>query len=225
MAACRDIQILSPYSLGIVLPRRYALRMRRRLFYGLAFVSAFCLLGVLVAWPVSYYCPAYAAYGFRKYEPGCCLGYQSGRAYVVDGSTMFPTGRVFIKAGETYPVYDSPWSYFTWNTPSGTDETGEIMYTSLGVLWDCSRAPLPPMDYAYLYIPFSYLAILFSILPALAFRSYRRRPQGRQRGALPKMLLRPPRARRRRHMPGVRHGHSAATEGHVYVGVGTGRFE
>ena len=63
--------------------------------------------------------------------------------------------------------FDS-WSYPTWNT---RDSEGRTNFLGLGWLTDVS---FDGWQFVGAYIPFSYLALLFSILPLLAFRAIRR---------------------------------------------------
>ena len=141
-------------------------KLLRRAFYAAAAVSTLLLLATLIVWPVSHYRRVHAAYdGSARYY----LGADSGRAY-------FGYQRVFgYSSGWQFGASDlnlSNWRYLTWNAPETEWEiTGA---TFLGVRWDPS---LPGAEWTYrlVYIPFSYLVLVFSILPLLAFRSIRRR--------------------------------------------------
>ena len=73
------------------------------------------------------------------------------------------------------------WCHLTWNTPDPIDSTR----TSPGIGW-IPDGPLPPARLIFWYIPFSYLAVLFAILPLLAFRSIRRRRRLARIGLCPK---------------------------------------
>ena len=67
----------------------------------------------------------------------------------------------------------------TWNTPSRIAWNGDLdASTTLGVI--SYRNITGSLKLVDLYIPFSYLTLLFSILPLLAFRSIRRRHRARR---------------------------------------------
>ena len=140
--------------------------MFRRLFYAAACVSALLLLATLIVWPVSYYGRDYARYvttGGDEYV----VAADSGRAVVARNSGWHDTPGWYFRA--TDPVW-SLWSYLTWNTPD--PDSSFTAPTFLGVSW--LDPTLDGPSETTVFIPFSYLAILFSILPLLAFRSIRR---------------------------------------------------
>ena len=144
--------------------------MFRRLFYAAACVSAILLVATLIVWPVSHYRDLYAYYdtaGGDEY----LLAADSGRALVryISGFDP-PRGWHF---GANRPQW-SHWSYGSWGTPDPDLGPGYVAPTFLGV---CLYY-LPPgrlRAYHGASVPFSYLTLLFSILPLLAFRSIRRR--------------------------------------------------
>ena len=142
----------------------------RRTIHTAAAVSTLLLLVTLILWPVSHYREVHTSYGTadgRGYLLGANGGWIQGE-YVTAYSAW--RGWQFQASN---PVW-TPWSYqdyLTWNTPDPDDPSAR---TYLGVSWyQIPTEPGQAID--GMSIPFSYLALLFSILPLLAFRSIRRR--------------------------------------------------
>ena len=144
----------------------------RRLFYSAAAVSMLLLVAMLILWPVSYYraiFEIYAGAGGFDYV----IGARSGRLAAIRYS------RQSLSPGLHFKVSDPPsdqWSYLSWNARNlSPGESPDVdSHTFLGA----RSERLPPrfgLAYNAVNIPFSYLALLFSILPLLAFRSIRRR--------------------------------------------------
>ena len=139
--------------------------MFRRLFYASACVSAIFLLVTLILKPVSHYWAGHARYVSADGD-GYALAFDSGRALVVNVSGS-PVARGWEFSAED-PIL-SRWSYLTWNTPA----PDLAAPTFLGVTWYHNFRG--GISITTVLIPFHYLAILFSIVPLLAFRSIRRR--------------------------------------------------
>ena len=154
-------------------------KLLRRGFYAAAALSTLLLLATLILWPVSYYRWMSADYGtvektlFTQYR----LFIAGGRACVAahQGEQAVLTG-VHFAGGTKYAPMADHWSYLSWNTP----DPGDSWWTnSLGFGWEqwgfaASLSSLILWSFS-LAIPFSYLALLFAILPLLAFRAIRRR--------------------------------------------------
>ena len=145
-------------------------KLLRRGFYAAAAVSTLLLLTTLIVWPVSYYRRVYAWYGTASGDV-YWLEPDSGRADVACFSgSAGPRG---WHLGAVPPML-SHWSYQSWNTHDPDFPPALATPTFLGVCW----FNLPPgagwTEHRTL-IPLSYLAVLFAILPLLAFRSIRRR--------------------------------------------------
>jgi len=140
--------------------------MFRRLFYAAACVSALLLLATLIVWPVSYHREWYAQYATTGGD-NYALFTDSGRAMVQRESGWPRRPGWDFQAGDPGLGH---WSYLTWNTPD--PDSSFTAPTFLGVSW--LDPTLDGPSETTVFIPFSYLAILFSILPLLAFRSIRR---------------------------------------------------
>jgi hypothetical protein len=160
----------------------------RRSFFAAAAVSTLLLLATLIVWPVSYYRTAGVEYtqdnGSNNY---CYFGGWNGRAVVLYDKETASDGprRLGFNTHTIAPGQTKEWSYLTWNTDSSEIFFG--LTTSLGVAWEFYAATTPSFVTVWCnhwYIPFSYLALLFSILPLLAFRSIRRRRRARRNSRL-----------------------------------------
>ena len=154
----------------------------RRLFYTAAAVSMLLLFATLIFWPVSYFRSCFAAYmpastmdpAWTDYDSHCRDEYgvvsNSGRVTVI-----YETLRNDVNQYPFYFAAGKPdfghWSYLTWKSAPGG--SGAPAATTLGVGWSYYESAGTVQ--AYLFIPLSYLALLFSLLPLLAFRSIRRR--------------------------------------------------
>ena len=144
----------------------------RRTFYAAAAVSALLLLATLIAWPVSYYRDCYLAYmAASRSEPTLSDEYgiqcDSGRAVF-----YYETWRL-INHGFHLWTSDpglNQWSYLTWNA-APVARIPKV--TTLGISWQYDYDAHTTL--AFLFVPLSYLTLLFSILPLLAFLSIRRR--------------------------------------------------
>ena len=146
----------------------------RRLFYAAAAVSLLLLLATLLVWPVSRYRWMYARYvttGEHEYS----FSADSGRKEVTNESNWFDTCGWHFWAADPEP---SHWSYLTWNTPDPDLPPFMRSRTFLGICW--YHLPLHRTSITFVYIPFSYLAVLFCILPLLALRSILRRRRARR---------------------------------------------
>ena len=143
----------------------------RRLFYCSAAVSMLLLVAILVLWPVSYYREPDATY-FNVMTISYSIGADAGRLYLrYDGTMETPTPQPRQYYFRTYPWSEDDaflnWSYLKWNYHDPREAGHDS--GSLGVYW------LHWPVFTVVVIPFSYVALLFAILPLLAFRSIRRR--------------------------------------------------
>lgn len=162
----------------------------RRLFHTAAAVSMLLLLATLILWPVSYYRWMDATYSVPE-QNVLGFGGRSGRAFVESNpeSWRFVSGLHFA-THDDFTMGQDHWSYLAWKT----DAPGEDfrlafgifdlpINNALGVSWLVHRGIVTR---AFFCVPFSYLALLFSILPLLAFRSIRRRRKLARIGHCPK---------------------------------------
>jgi len=143
-----------------------------------AAVSSLLLLATLILWPVSYHRDTWVSLGIAgqsEYE----LDGQFGRMRLLyTDNDIYPLPRgLHFSARQQSADEAFNWSYTMWRTPD--DATSNPLVTTLGVSWYGYREGFV---LASLYIPFSYLAVLFSILPLLAFRSIRRRRKAARLG-------------------------------------------
>ena len=179
----------------------------RRLFYAAACVSTLLLVAALILWPVSHNWWMGATYGTGG-KTRYAIDAESGRAGVQfqAGFDSFRSGLHF-DAGIIANRELDHWSYLSWKTagPANDSVLGQHGLTSMGIFWHQGHYTSPDGDRskdlseASLLIPFSYLALSFAILPALAFRSLRRRRKAAQLGLCPKC-----RYDLRAHEPGAR---------------------
>ena len=162
----------------------------RPLFYAAAIVSTLLLLAVLALWPVSYYHWAGATYAIPGHNV-LSFGGRSGRAFFESNpeSWRFDSGLHFA-IHDDFTMGQDHWSYLTWNTEINTEDFRLAMGifdmpvpTALGFSWLLQRGIV---SRSLFYIPFSYVSLLFTILPLLAFRSIRRRRKSARRGLCPK---------------------------------------
>jgi len=153
--------------------------MLRRLFQLSAFLSAFCLLCILILWPLSYY----RDFGVLAVLPGetaVLTHNMPGRIFVLFGSTVTarrpPRNLEIFAEKATFDNEWSKWTYLTWG-PTRFEPFG----TYLGV--SCGHEYMVGNWFPHLLaIPFSYLTLLASILPTLALISIRRRKNATLRG-------------------------------------------
>jgi len=152
-------------------------KLLRRTFYTAAALSTLLLLATLILWPTS----SYRRVAVVHSTAGKTITAISG----LSGRAVFATALPAAEDSELYlRMVDGPadtWSYFTWEMArSGPLPTAYVR--ALGFTWEhtviVANGPAKPwvvFDATNIKIPFSYLALLFSILPMLAFRSLRRR--------------------------------------------------
>jgi len=138
--------------------------LRRPFRRGVA-VSMLLLLSTLILWLVSYYREVYIQYVTTG---GCQYAFSidSGRAMVARMDVPYARGWDFGARG---PVWGN-WRYAIWNPRESDSDSGP----STG-LW-LHHDSFGGRSVAFAFIPFSYFALLFSILPAfVGFRSLLRR--------------------------------------------------
>ena len=149
-------------------------KILRRLFYTAAAVSTLLLLDTLILWPVSYNYFGKVEHVDYATPPKAtnAFGFQRGRIYFLHQIAFFPkkapSGGFHFSYGKDFPGAFDSWSYLTWNKRDGSDGVSTLgvrLLASFGV----------SAYHFFLLIPFSYLALLFALLPALAFRAIRRR--------------------------------------------------
>jgi hypothetical protein len=149
----------------------------RRLFYPTAALSSLLLVALLILWSLSYFWAFGSQYtnsDFHRYQIGCLRG----RTLVLVGQKLSATGFHSYATKPSGEIFDE-WSYLTWRTHRY--DAGPLdPVTSLGVTW------VNDFNVAFVLIPFSYLTLLFSVLPLLAFRSLRRRRKAQRIGLCPK---------------------------------------
>ena len=146
-----------------------ARRVFRRLFQVATLLSAIGLVCVLVIWPLSY---------FRE---GMVLsespwGYLEmfglpGRLMVITGGRRSAAHIEFHNKEADFDYVHAKWSYFVWR-PSKEQGIGSQY---LGVFVFFTPNNDGTFNGALWIVPLSYLGMLFSILPVLAYFRYRRR--------------------------------------------------
>ena len=142
--------------------------MIRRFFFISALFFAFCLLCVAILWPMSYYREADARYTTANRDTYHITG-AKGRLYVHYQPDMrWDDPNVEFAAPKLNRQDNWSWSYLTWFTPYDPDVNDETV-TTLGIFW------VHQWNETILGIPFSYLAFLFSMVPALVFFFQRQR--------------------------------------------------
>ncbi len=148
--------------------------MFRRLFHVSAFLSALCLLCILILWPVSYHREVGADY---ITSTQICHGIAglSGRLILMRVENSRAPGIHF----RNFNPQDNSLSEWSYSKPPGPRILALDAFDTFGWLgMEHTRAHMPsgflapPSEFA---IPFSYLAILSSILPTIAFLSRRRK--------------------------------------------------
>jgi hypothetical protein len=154
----------------------------RRSFFTAAAVSTLLLLATLILWPVSYLRQVQATFWIAAQSRCDLIGMLGRMAVDVESFPSFVPGGIEFSAGRYDPGTNPDWSYLTWNKPYFMNRS---MRTSLGITWLIASGP-PDERFSILLIPISYLALLFFILPLLAFRSIRRRRKASRIGLCPK---------------------------------------
>ena len=147
-------------------------KLLRRSFYA-ASVSTLLLLTTLILWPVSYFrvvSSSYEVAGESKFSAGGRFG-RVYLSYATSHEGPIRSG-VYFQIRESPANYEDSWSYLTWRKSDPYDLFPDPSTTTFGILWHSYHYSVVIVR---LFIPLSYLALLFSILPLLAFRSIRRR--------------------------------------------------
>jgi hypothetical protein len=153
----------------------------RRSFFTAASLSTLLLLATLILWPVSYSKVLRAGYDtsigvFLELSiiPGRLgLYYQAPLPLTDDGRQHLHFDTRELASD------DLDWSYWGKTKPG-------YKTTFMGMMGSYFRGDAATADEVLFVIPFSYLALLFSVLPLLAFRSIRRRRKAARIGLCPK---------------------------------------
>ncbi len=153
-------------------------RLRRRAFHLAALGSALLLVAVLILWPRSY---------FRedeiRYAPKSADGQGSGSAYALTSIagrvrwwngffSPLPKGLTYI---DTREPFGEAWDSWTYRDPSRSETLFMDAHELLGCVYltDSPHGPYHPSR--GLIIPYSYLALLSAITPALWLLTRKRR--------------------------------------------------
>jgi hypothetical protein len=156
----------------------------RRSFFAAATVSTLLLLATLIVWPVSYGRELAGTYGLGG-DSACWLSCYTGRISLEFQSGWSPVDRGFQFYGpKVNPLPEGYWSYITWNMHYHRPGSALTSTVSLGIAWEFYNESAEQEFICD--IPCSYLALLFSILPLLAFRSIHRRAGAARVGLCPK---------------------------------------
>jgi len=138
--------------------------MLRRLFYAAACLSAFLLLATVILWPLSNRHTVGVSY-FSDSETTATLSASAGRiafCYQEDHSIISPGWGL-----REWDVSPECWSYWTWSNSQADGDR----WDALGMVANHFTGNLAFDEWA---IPCSYLAVLWAVLPVLAWRRYRR---------------------------------------------------
>ncbi len=158
-------------------------RLRRRAFHLAALGSAGVLVAILVLWPLSYF--RYDAIRHVNVDTtGWNIASDSGRVQAYQGG--------FLEAREGFSHFSLVWAsvggYLAWSYADATRNFGRARYYRfLGCECVSSASNNPARPVRWIYIPYSYLALLSAITPAvwLLTRQRRRREAGISKGLCP----------------------------------------
>jgi hypothetical protein len=145
--------------------------MFRHLFYAAACLSAFLLLATLILWPLSYRQTMMVSY-FSASETTATLSASAGRVafcYQEDHSIISPGWG--LRVWDVSQERERYWSYWTW---SSSQDDGD-RWDALGMLANHFTGNLAYDEWA---VPCSYLAVLWAVLPVMAWRHRRPRRVG-----------------------------------------------